>query len=1304
VTVATSPLLGDPAPPGHRWVTDLSVGSFPHLADHRLQGMIVLPGSAYLEMALAAATAVTGRTPSTVDTMAFERAFIVAPSGARRLQVELRSSGAARREAGQWEFVATGAATGVRHASARLPAGPGEPASSLADRLRPADPRWWQGTELPGEALYRRLHAVGNDFGPAFRGVQRCVVGDGQAAGTMLAPAAGDRELAGYLLHPVVLDTAMQVLTAASGVADRTFALVGFDRLRLLCPPGAAGRVYARLRPDQPAADLRVGDVLLVDHAGRPAVELTGVRLRCLPMPHQVTGAASPPALTIAVAATFTAEPLTDALSFWFDTLGVPATIEYADVNQPFQQLLDPGSLLSTNASGANVILVRPDDLCPGAGPPGPSATAEPPGDRPRFVVPGVGEIAHLIGYETESLYDEIFARQAYLRHGIELRDGDCVFDVGANIGLFTLFVHSRCADARVFAFEPSPPAYDVLRRNVAAHCPGTRVFDYGLSDGNGTRPFTFYRTSTVFSGFAADPARDRVAVEAVVRNAVRTTLPQGSPDLEPLVEELTRGRLDAEVYPRQTRTLSSVITEHGVRRIDLLKIDTEGSEADILAGVAEQHWPLIRQVVVEVHDAARGRRLRELLARHGFQVVLDDTDETLRGTGFAHVFARRPEQAERAGRAEPSTSRRTWLAQAERNAEDLVRAIEVSRRLTGVPYIVVVCPDSAAGLDRVAQRLAEGLADLPGVVVLTADAIQRAYPVAGYADLRAQRLGGIPYTGRFFTAIGTMIARTYLAYRQPPVTVLALDCDQTLWAGVCGEDGPAGVVVDAPRRALQEFAVRQHDAGTLLCLCSRNNPDDVLEVFARRTDMPLGLGHVVARRLSWRAKSASLASLAEELGLGLDGFVLLDDDPVECAEVRSGCPEVLTLRLPAAAEEIPHFLHHIWAFDRVRVTDEDRARTDRYRQESQRRAARDPSMTFESFLASLDLRVAIGPGTRADLPRVAQLTQRTNQFTATATRHTEAELAELLGSGALGCRTVRVEDRFGDYGLVGAMLFRADAGVLRVDTFLLSCRALGRGVEHRMLAELGQIARGAGLERIEVPLVPTGRNEPAREFLQAVAEVSPGAGAGLLCTVPAETAARLVFDPAARAGRATPAALPPGTRPAPRTRLPTSVYRRIAEELHDLDAIVEAVEASRVRRRPGLRNAFAGPGDEIERSLVSLWQRVLGIDEVGVDDNFFELGGTSLRAVQVMAELSDRTGAAVRTVSLFERSTIRAVAALLRADAAGPDSTGPDSTGTDSTGTDSTGTAGQRRGRRRRELRRAVGRPAPRSGGHDGA
>lgn len=1285
-----SPLLGRPSPPGHRWVVELGVASFPYFADHRIQGKVVLPGSVYLEMALAAATAAWGHAPCAVEDVVFERAFLVPLEGVRALQAVLTPA-----EGGAWQFAATGLTSGVRHATARIPGGPGGQ-SSLADQLYPADPVWAHGTEITGAALYDRLRELGNDFGPAFRRIETCIVGDQAAVGVFRAPTVADRDLPGTLLRTTMLDTAMQVLTAATDVADHTFALVGCERLELYRPASAAGRIYARLRRARNDAGELVGDALLVDDGGSPTARLTGVRLRCLPLARAKLP--RPPAASkLAVTATFTAEPLKNALSFWFDTLGIPTTVEFASNHPPCQQLLDRTSLLSTNTSGANVILVRAEDLVGRPAGHGPSDPGVSLGDRPRFTVPGVGEIAHLVPYETEFLYDEIFRRRTYLGHGIELCDGACVFDVGANIGMFTLFVQSQCDGARIYAFEPCPPAYDVLRLNTSAHCPAAVLFPCGVAGDNAELPFTFYRNSPAFSNFTGDAGRDRAAIEAVVRSMVRTRLPENSPDIAPLVEQLMRGRLDAEIYRCRTRTLSSVLREHDVATIDLLKIDAEGSEAGILAGIEEAHWPRIQQIVAEVHDPAGCKHMRELLERRGFQVVVDTAGALLRDTGFAHLFARRMTGAT----ARPRTP--AWTRALESNAGDLVRAVESSRRASRVPCIVAVCPPSARmladpdarpALARLDQHLADGLAGIPGVAVVTAADLARSYPVPGYADTRAEQLGRIPYTNRFFAALGTMIARRYLAFQQPPVKVIALDCDNTLWAGVCGEDGPSGVRIDAGRRALQAFVVRQHDAGTLVCLCSKNDPADVREVFARRSDMPLTLGHIAASRCNWDTKSESLASLSQELGLGLDGFVFLDDDPIECAEVRANLPAVLTLCLPRAEEELEPFLAHVWAFDRNRLTEEDRARAAHHRQERQRRASRETAMTFASFIAGLELRVTAGPCSRAELPRVAQLTQRTNQFTSTAIRRTEAELQVLIESGTLECRTVRAQDRFGDYGLVGAALWSAGDGALRVDSFLLSCRALGRGVEHRMLAMLGQIARERGLDRVEVAFVPTGRNEPARRFFEAVSDGRRSDGRGVLFTTASETASQLIFDPTSAAARTEPPGLPEPPelperpeRPELRDRSAPAasraagawslLYQRIATDLRDLDAIVDAIERERITRRPVLRNALAGPNDELERKLVGLWRQVLAVDEVGIDDRFFELGGTSLLAVEVMAKLSDHTGSVVPTISLFENTTIRALAAMLRNQP------------------DTTGSSGQRRGERRRALQRgAIRRP----------
>lgn len=1179
-------------------MTWLGVTEFPYLADHRVQGTLVLPGAVYLDLAL---SAFGDSVPSIVDDVRFDRVFVVPAEGAKALNTTIGP-----RIDGWREFTATGN-DGVRYASGRirrgaLPTGEWEPPIS--------------GEDSPGADLYAALRKAGNDYGPAFRGIDRFRTGEGAATAELRIPVPVD----GHVLHPVVLDTAMQLLAAS---ARRTVVLAGWDRLVLHRSPDRTGTVRVRFHE---RGDELVGDMLLSDSDGRAVAEIFGAHLRFLE--------SSP--LRIAVAATFTAEPIEETLSFWADQLGVLVSVEFAGYQQVFQELLDPGGLLSGNRDGANVLLIRPQDWLSPAVPlvsEVDSATQDSilTGSL-RHRLPGIGDVAHLVPYETDYLYEEIFTRQSYLRHGIELRDGDTVFDVGANIGLFSLFVRSRCPGAEVYAFEPNPPAFEALRRNTALYAPETKIFEYGLAAFDGELPFTSYSRSPAFSGFAADAERDHAAVTAVVANVLRN-------DSAELVDHLTRDRLAAEVLPRRVRTLSAMFAEQGVEQVDLLKIDAEGSEEEILTGIEDEHWPRIRQLVLEAHDPDGAERIASLLRDKGFHVVVDRDDELLLGTGFAGVFARR--------------SGETHTVDLDRVTDEFIEAV----RGADFPCLVALCPPSAdargPALDRAERRLAEGLTGLPGVELITTGELARVYPVADPDDPGAERLGHIPYRPAYFTALGTMIARKLSTHR--PVKALALDCDQTLWAGYCGEDGPDGI---QPRSAVQEFALAQHRDGVLLCLCSKNNDEDVRAVFDRRTDLPVRDEHIIARRVGWQPKSAGITGLADELGLGTDAFAFLDDNPVECAEVRANLPEVLTLQLPEQTEEIPGFLAHVWAFDRARPTEEDRERPARYLAERRRRTARERALTFESFLDGLELVVRVDTYADRDLPRIAQLTQRTNQFTTTAIRRTEAELRELLGTGELGCHTVRVADRFGDYGLVGAVLSRADRDSLRVDTFLLSCRALGRGVEHRMLAALGEYASHRGLARIELSFTPTGRNEPARRFLEEVA--------GEHFTITAEAASRVEFQPSSA---------PPPVSRTPRTLsrgLPSTWYQRVATELRTPEDILAAVRRANLRSRPSLPNAFRGPDDDVERKLAVLWRKVLGLREVGVDDNFFDLGGSSVLGVRLMTGLDELAGTALPPTSLFERPTIRTMAALLRpgAQAAEP-----------------VGTAGGRRGARRREI-----------------
>ena len=428
-----------------------------------------------------------------------------------------------------------------------------------------------------------------------------------------------------------------------------------------------------------------------------------------------------------------------------------------------------------------------------------------------------------------------------------------------------------------------------------------------------------------------------------------------------------------------------------------------------------------------------------------------------------------------------------------ERNVLDFLRALATATGSSSTPYLICICPSSpdvlaktqtAGFFAQIEELMTEKLKDSNGVYLVTTSELNSTYPVAQYYDVYRDQLGQVPYTSAFFTALGMMIARKVRALKSPPYKVIVLDCDETLWKGVCGEDGPLGIEVDAPRRALQEFILSQHDQGMLLCLCSQNNEEDVLEVFRQHSDMLLKQEHFAAARINWRPKSENIRALAEELQLALDSVIFIDNDPVVCMQVQANCPEVLTLQLPASADDIPRFLRHVWAFDRLKITETDRQRTAFYQQNQNRERLRNNSWSLDHFLEALELNVQISEMSSHQLARVAQLTQRTNQFNVTGIKRSESELEQLCLTGRLETLVVDAKDRFGDYGLVGVMIFGSDSEAINVDTFLLSCRALGRRLEHRMLTKLGTIARERGKPYVNLSLRRTTKNQPAFDFL----------------------------------------------------------------------------------------------------------------------------------------------------------------------------------------------------------------------------
>jgi FkbH-like protein len=422
--------------------------------------------------------------------------------------------------------------------------------------------------------------------------------------------------------------------------------------------------------------------------------------------------------------------------------------------------------------------------------------------------------------------------------------------------------------------------------------------------------------------------------------------------------------------------------------------------------------------------------------------------------------------------------------------ARELAMCANNSAAASGVPHLLLLCPPSSPAIPDPAELesiLDEQIGSGAGVFLVRLSELMHLYPVSNCLDTYSEQLGNIPYTAEFLTALGTIIARKLWALSNPSYKAIVVDCDQTLWQGRCGEDGVDGIAIEKPELFLQNFLLERHQAGMLLCMCSKNAEQDILEVFRCRRDMLLKLEHFTAWRVNWRPKSENLLSLASQLQLGLDAFIFIDDDALECEEVAANCPDILTLKLPEGRSAIPKFLEHIWAFDMRPGTTEAGLRTKYYRDDDLRKQVSAQALTIEDFIDNLNVRIDIRGMSEADSARVSELTRRTNQFNFSGIRRTEAEVVHVCKQQGMQCFIVSATDRFGDYGNIGTVLFSRVDGALTIDTFVVSCRALGRRIEYHMLAAVAQSAQRHGIEQIIIPFRQSSRNQPAFEFLETI-------------------------------------------------------------------------------------------------------------------------------------------------------------------------------------------------------------------------
>jgi FkbH-like protein len=547
---------------------------------------------------------------------------------------------------------------------------------------------------------------------------------------------------------------------------------------------------------------------------------------------------------------------------------------------------------------------------------------------------------------------------------------------------------------------------------------------------------------------------------------------------------------------------------------------------------------------------------------------------------------------------------------------------------------IVALFPDAAGSSD------ATGLKDRRAEVLDVAAAAAAA-GVLEVFDLASLQIAGVPYTDEVLTVIATALHRRAYALLASAPKVIALDCDGTLWQGVCAEGGPSGVHIGPEERWLHAFLAEQKRSGRLLVLVSKNVVEDVEAVFQHRADLGLRWSDIAAVRVGWDHKSQALRELARELNVALDSFVMIDDSPVECAEVRSACGQVAVLQRPRFG--VRRFFESAWPLD-LRSSAEaglGESRTRLYQDEARRRAALRAAPSFADHIRDLAVRTTVRLATGNEQARLFELAQRTNQFHTASNRPSAQAVADLIAGGRL--LAVEVTDRFGEYGVSGSAFLERTAEALTVSRLMLSCRVLGRGVEEDVFDALVLLARDEGCAYLDIAFAQTERNVPARKFLESVGESLAAtrqsrADGTVLWRFPLDGLARCprlktVDESAQEAPEAVSGSSPDWTA--------------LAKLTSDSAALAASLGLS-----PNVAGDSSITADE--RGILSVIAEVVG-RPVSSRDNLYALGCNSLKIVRVLARLKNRLGIEISIGAVLYRADVADLLELARSEQAQP-------------------------------------------------
>lgn len=376
-------------------------------------------------------------------------------------------------------------------------------------------------------------------------------------------------------------------------------------------------------------------------------------------------------------------------------------------------------------------------------------------------------------------------------------------------------------------------------------------------------------------------------------------------------------------------------------------------------------------------------------------------------------------------------------------------------------------------------------------VLFINSDRLIAKVGLSNYIDDRYWHIGKAPFRKEALLAVSSEIKKIIRATKGMAKKCLVLDCDNTLWGGIVGEDGIEGIKIGtsypgSPFYEFQQEILSLRNRGVILAICSKNNENDVLDVLNNHSGMLIKEEHISSHRINWQNKAENIREIAEELNIGLDSFVFIDDSNFEIELVNKELPQVSTIQVnPKRSIEYKNTLANCGLFDTLSFSKEDRKRGDMYKSEVKRKKSEKSTNSIEEYLQSLGMKMKLAYCDDSNIARVSQLTQRTNQFNLTTKRYTEGDIREMLSSEDFKVIYIQLEDRFGEYGVVGLCILNLqDKTTVNIDTLLMSCRVLGRKVEDTLISELELYAVRKGVNTITGSYIKTKKNIQVESLL----------------------------------------------------------------------------------------------------------------------------------------------------------------------------------------------------------------------------